>query len=104
MDGNLKTMQPLDLKDLHLCDDLFHAHKNIRFGQKFESKCKISVLRLLKNAQINPVFMDMYINYTENNISLMKAVPILIRNAFSHNMVSMDFLILLFYFEILGIC
>lgn len=84
LNGELKTIQPLKLGDLNLCG--MHQQQ-INFGENLASACQIDLRTLISMGEQKPWFMNLYLNYTENNVNLVKSVPILIRNAFTYNMV-----------------
>lgn len=84
LSGELKRIQPFKLDDLNLCG----MHQQlIKFGENLASACQIDLRTLFEMGERKPWFLNLFLNYTENNINLMKAVPILIRNAFTYNMV-----------------
>ncbi|XP_055326927.1 meckelin [Sitodiplosis mosellana] len=83
LNGELKTIQPLKLDDLNLCG--MHQQQ-IKFGENLASACQIDLRSLIEMGERKPWFLNLFLNYTENNINLVKAVPILIRNAFTYNM------------------
>ncbi|CAD1470272.1 unnamed protein product, partial [Heterotrigona itama] len=56
--------------------------EHVNFGINFEKKCKITVKNL---AQTKIEFMSPYLTFTENNISLMYALPVLIKNINQNN-------------------
>lgn len=85
LDGKLKAIQNTKLNDLNLCGT---SQQHIRFGENLASACRINLMTLIAMGEQRPWFFNLYLNYTENNLSLVKAMPILIRNAFTYNMVS----------------
>lgn len=85
LNGIFKTIRPSTLYDLNFCDESSAQYTKIKFGQSFRTQCRINVKRLISYAETKLMFIDLYLNYTENNVGLMKNVPILIRQAFAHN-------------------
>lgn len=85
LNGNLNKIQPLKLSDVDLCG--IHR-KYIHFGENLASACQIDLQTLIEWGEQRPWFLNLYLNYTENNLHFIKAVPILIRNAFTYNMVN----------------
>lgn len=84
LSGELQRIQPLKLDDLNLCG--MHQQQ-IKFGENLASACQIDLRALIEIGERKPWFLNLFLNYTENNINLVKTVPILIRNAFTYNMV-----------------
>lgn len=84
LSGELKTIQPLKLNDLNLCG---MQQQQIKFGENLASACQIDLRTLIEMGERNPWFLNLFLNYTENNLNLVKAVPVLIRNAFTYNLV-----------------
>lgn len=82
--GELNTIQPLQLDDLNLCG--MHQ-QHINFGENLAGACQIDLRRLIEMGERKPLFLNLYLNYTENGMNLLKSVPVLIRNAFTYNMV-----------------
>lgn len=87
LEGKLKTMRPLSIHDINFCDESASHYTHIKFAQYFETKCAINIKRLISYAETKLTFNDLYLNYTENGIHLMKSVPILIRDVLSYNKV-----------------
>lgn len=86
--GQLKTIQPLLLSDLNLCHMVDNVRKHyVQFGRNYEVKCRLNLMQIIQLMEVNPVLTDLYLNYTENNVNLLKAVPVLLRNSFAHNQV-----------------
>lgn len=85
IDGDLKTIEPLRLQEFNFCGDK-NLPDPIQFGEDLVSSCRLKLNDLIERGEQRPWIMNLYLNYTENKVNLMKAVPILIRNAFSHNM------------------
>lgn len=86
VDGDLKTIEPLRIGDFSFCRDK-KLPDAIRFGEDLVSSCRLDLRELVARGEQRPWMLNLYLNYTENKVNLMKAVPVLIRNAFSHNMV-----------------
>lgn len=87
-DGELQTIEALRSTDFDLCAaKATPASQNIRFGENIVDTCTLDLRALLEVGEQRPWLLNLYLNYTENGLHLMKAVPVLIRNAFSHNMV-----------------
>lgn len=84
LNGNLKTIQPLKMNDLNLCG---MNQQQIYFGENLAASCQLNIQSLIEMGEQKPWFLNLYLNYTENNLHLVKSVPILIRNAFTYNMV-----------------
>lgn len=89
LNGELKRIQALKLDDLNLCG---MNQQHINFGENLASACQINLQTLIEMGERKPWFFNLYLNYTENNMNLVKNVPILIRNAFTYNMVNDFFL------------
>lgn len=87
LNGELKTIQPLKTSDLDLCG--MHQ-QHINFGENLASACQLDLRTLIDLGEQKPWFLNLYLNYTENNQNLVKAVPILIQNAFTYNMVILN--------------
>lgn len=85
LNGDLNKIQPLKLSDLDLCG--VHRH-DIHFGENMASACQIDLQTLIEWGEQRPWFLSLYLNYTENNLRFVKSVPILIRNAFTYNLVN----------------
>ena len=86
--GGLKYIKPFNLNDLNFCVESRYYYNHIKFGHNFEANCNVDIFYLINMYENSSYFIDLYLNYTENNINLLKPVPILIRDAFSHNYVS----------------
>lgn len=89
--GQLKTIQPFYIGQLNRCEESIYKYSHIRFGHNFHNQCKLNIRTLVEWWERNTMFMDLYLNYTEsnnNNVNLLKSIPVLIRDAFSHNDVS----------------
>lgn len=86
IDGDLKAIESLRLQQFNFCADKYIPDA-IHFGQDLVSSCHLKLNDLIKRGEERPWIMNLYLNYTENRVNLMKAVPVLIRNAFTHNMV-----------------
>lgn len=84
LNGSLQAIQPFKLDDLNLCG---MSQQHIHFGENLASACQMDLRDLLELGERKPWFMNLYLNYTENNLNLVKSVPILIRNSFTYNMV-----------------
>lgn len=94
LNGDLNKIQLLQLSDLDLCG----VHRqNIHFAENSASACQIDLKRLIEWSEQRPWFLSLYLNYTENNLHFVKSVPILIRNAFTYNMVNNGFFIRFFF-------
>lgn len=91
VDGDLKAIESFRLSDFNLCENV--RNDRIHFGENLVSMCRLDLQTLLRHGERRPWIMNLYLNYTENRFNLMKAIPVLIRNSFSHNMVSFDLLI-----------
>lgn len=88
LNGDLSKIQSLKLSDLDLCGVY---RQNIHFGENVASACQIDLKTLIEWGERRPWFLSLYLNYTENNLHFVKSVPILVRNAFTYNMVSNGF-------------
>lgn len=84
LSGELKSIRSMNMNDLNLCGA---RQQHIDFGQNMASACQIDLRALIEMGERRPWFLNLYINYTESNVNLVKSVPILIRNAFTYNMV-----------------
>lgn len=87
VNGSLKTIQRLEVNDLNFCDESTMEYTHIKFAKNFKKTCSLNLKRLIATHE-KPLLYDLYLNYTENNLNLLKSVPVLIRNAFAHNVVS----------------
>lgn len=87
VNGSLKTIQRLEVNDLNFCDESTMEYTHIKFAKNFKKTCSVNLKRLIATHK-EPLLYDLYLNYTENNLNLLKSVPVLIRNAFAHNVVS----------------
>lgn len=85
INGDLKKIQPMKLDDLNLCST---KQQSIHFGENIASACQIDLKTLIEMGERRPWFYNLYLNYTESGLHLVKTVPVLIRNAFTYNMVS----------------
>lgn len=90
LNGNLKSIQPFKLSDLDLCGT---HHQHINFGKNLANACKLDLQTLIDMGEQKPWFLNLYLNYTENNMNLVKTVPVLIKNAFTYNMVNRGFFV-----------
>lgn len=88
LDGHLQSIKPFRINDLNLCSRRLSHSTYITFGENVRENCQIDLKSLIDLGESQPWFYNLYLNYTENNLNLMKPVPVLIRNSFSHNMVS----------------
>lgn len=84
LNGDLSTIQQLKLSDLNLCPS---TRQSIHFGENVGSACQIDLRSMIEMSEKRPPFLNVYLNYTENSLNLLKTVPVLIRNAFTYNMV-----------------
>lgn len=84
LNGDLRKIQPVKLNDLNLCGS---SQQSIHFGENLASACQLDLRTLIEIGEQRPWFLNLYLNYTENNLHLIKSIPILIRNAFTYNMV-----------------
>lgn len=84
LNGKLKAIQPLKLDDLMLCES---SEEFIYFGDNMETGCRLNIISLIETGEQRPWFFDIYLSYTENNLHLLKPVPVLIRNMSTFNMV-----------------
>lgn len=82
--GQFKTIRPLTIHDLNFCDESAAQYTRIKFARNFRTKCRLNVKRLIGYAE-SKLFIDLYMQYLENNVTLMRTVPILIRQAFAYN-------------------
>lgn len=87
VNGSLRTIQRFEVNDLNFCDESSMEYTHIKFARNFKKTCSVNLKRLIATHE-EPLLYDLYVNYTENNLNLLKSVPVLIRNAFSHNAVS----------------
>ncbi|KAJ6624104.1 Meckelin, partial [Pseudolycoriella hygida] len=87
VNGSLKTIQKLEVTDLNFCDESTMDYTRIRFASNFQKTCSVNLRRLIGTLPDEPLLYDLYLNYTENNLNLLKSVPVLIRNVFAHNAV-----------------
>lgn len=90
VNGSLKTIQRLEVNDLNFCDESTMEYTHIKFAKNFQKICSVNLKRLIAMHD-DTLLYDLYLNYTENNLNLLKSVPVLIRNAFAHNAVSWIF-------------
>lgn len=86
LDGDLRTIEPFRVSDFNFCASR-QGLQGIHFGEDLLASCRLELRDLVERGERRPWLMNLYLNYTENKVGLMKAVPILIRNAFSHNQV-----------------
>lgn len=84
LNGDLKKIQPMKLNDLNLCGS---TQQSIHFGENVASACQLDLRSLIEIGEQRPWFLNLYLNYTENSQQLVKSIPVLIRNAFTYNMV-----------------
>ncbi|XP_037038516.1 meckelin [Bradysia coprophila] len=84
VNGTLKTIQRLAVSDLNFCDESTMDYTHIKFAKSFVKTCSVNLKHLIATHN-EPLLYDLYLNYTENNLHLLKSVPVLIRNAFAHN-------------------
>lgn len=91
LQGNLSEMRPFKLSDINLCNK-YAAYpqtwqQNVKFARNFFTKCAIN-LREFIALQPDTKFSTLYLNYYENQANFLQTVPILIRNAYKVNEVS----------------
>lgn len=85
LNGDLQIIRPMKLDDLNFCPT---EQQSIRFGESLASTCQIDLKTLIEMGERRPWFYNLYLNYSESSLHLVKTVPVLIRNAFTNNMVS----------------
>lgn len=85
LDGDLQKIQPMKLDDLNFCST---KQQSIHFGENLASSCQIDLKTLIEMGERRPWFYNLYLNYSESSLPLVKTVPVLIRNAFTYNMLS----------------
>lgn len=86
--GQLQSIKPFHIADLNLCTARMSYNEHIMFGESRKETCRIDLKSVIELGESRPWFYSLYLNYTENNVNLMKAVPVLIRNSASLNAVS----------------
>lgn len=84
----MKRYTKFNLNHLDFCGKLLH-HKDpyIRIGKNYHNKCDLDALEFIRQSQPNGEFIQLYLNYTENNLNIMRSIPVLIRDTFANNMV-----------------
>lgn len=87
LSGDLHLIKPLKLPDLNLCPN---SAKHIHFGKNIMENCRLNLRMLIDRGEKQPWFMNLYLNYTENNENFLKSIPILIRNSIVQNTVSIE--------------
>ncbi|XP_021707577.1 meckelin [Aedes aegypti] len=84
--GHLKNFRAMRLTDLNLCERYSASQElRIRFAQSYHRRCRISLRRMLQDFS-EPEFINLYVDYYDQKIRLLRSIPVLIRKAlFSHN-------------------
>lgn len=101
LEGKLIKLQKFEINDLNLCGAIYNdvndnvgssfekiPLNDITFKKSFTINCQINIKKLIRFGELNPYFYSLYINYTENDINLMKIIPIRIKNLNTLNLVS----------------
>lgn len=83
--GHFQTIRSLTIHDLNFCDESAAQYTRIKFGRNFRTQCRLNVKRLIGYAESKLMFIDLYMEYRENNVTVWRTVPILIRQAFAYN-------------------
>lgn len=87
VDGNLVKHAKLEIDELNLCERYMVADGDIRFGVNRHAKCRLKLKNLIEDFK-EMKFYDLYLDYNENDVRLLKSIPILISSRFSQNEVS----------------
>ncbi|XP_058453629.1 meckelin [Malaya genurostris] len=83
--GHLKSFRAMRLSDLNLCERYsVSQEQRVRFARNYYRRCRISLRRLLDDFA-GPEFINLYADYFDQKARLLRSIPILVRNAFSHN-------------------
>lgn len=85
LNGILDKFKFLEINDLNLCAKYGSKNKYIRFGENLEETCEINGRELDQRFYGEMKFFTIYLNYIENSLEYLKAVPILVKKIFSHN-------------------
>lgn len=74
------------LTDLNLCERYSASQDlRVRFAQSYHRRCKISLRRMLQDFS-EPEFINIYTDYYDQKIRLLRSIPVLIQKAiFAHN-------------------
>lgn len=75
----------MHLADLNLCERYSGSQEQrVRFAQSYHRRCRLSLRQLLTDFG-EPRFLNLYADYYDQKARLLRAVPVLVRKAFSHN-------------------
>lgn len=85
LNGDLDKFKLMEINDLNLCAKYGSRYKYIKFGENLEENCEINGRDLDHRFLGDMKFFTIYLNYFENDLEYLKAVPILVKNIFSHN-------------------
>lgn len=85
IDGNLKRHAKIEFDELNLCERYsVQSSDGVRFGVNRQVNCKLKLSNLVHDFK-EMEFYDLYLDYFENDIRLLKSIPVLIKNLFSYN-------------------
>jgi hypothetical protein len=87
-EGKLSKFQSFNIFDLNFCSKPGSNGNELRFGQNVNAKCQIDLIRLLQQRTEPMDFKTIFINYHENGMNLLRAIPILMKSAFANNKVN----------------
>lgn len=85
LNGDLDKFKFMEINDLNLCAKYGSKYKYIKFGENFQDNCEINGRDLNYKFLGEMKFFTIYLNYIENNLQYLKAVPILVKKIFSNN-------------------
>lgn len=91
--GDLTEMRQMKLNDLNLCNRVSSPpglwKQRLQFAENINVKCNINLKELvLLEPEMN--FKTIFLNYFENKVNFLQTVPVLIRNSFDHNEVTIN--------------
>ncbi|GAB0088742.1 Meckelin [Sergentomyia squamirostris] len=83
LDGHLTKFHPVNvLRELNLCPT---SRDRILFGQSFTVSCQISMYDLVSDKNPDIIFTQLFVNYIEKKMPLIRSIPVLIRNSSNTN-------------------
>lgn len=85
LNGDLDKFQFMELNDLNLCAKYRSKYKYIKFGENLKDNCEINERDFQYKFLGEIKFFTIYLNYIENNLQYLKAVPILVKKIFVNN-------------------
>ncbi|XP_059621814.1 meckelin [Phlebotomus argentipes] len=79
LDGRLRQFRSVNvLRELNLCPT---SRREILFGRSFSISCQLAMEDVVRDGNHELIFTNLFVNYMEKRMPLIRSIPVLIRNS-----------------------